>query len=91
MLPSSVFHTLHSVLPTLHLSPLIDLKWKDPDIQDPQHSISFSGMNITAGSFSLLGSVVPEDAGVVKHLWAAGTIILGRPMLLVMTAMLSII
>ena len=35
------------------------------------------GMNTTAGSFALLGSVVPEDAGVVKRLRAAGAIILG--------------
>ena len=41
--------------------------------------ILFSGMNTTAGSFSLLGSVVPEDAGVVKRLRAAGAIILGKP------------
>lgn len=34
-------------------------------------------MNTTAGSFSLLGSVVPEDAGVVKRLRKAGAIILG--------------
>ena len=34
-------------------------------------------MNTTAGSFSLHGSVVPEDAGVVKRLRAAGAIILG--------------
>lgn len=34
-------------------------------------------MNTTAGSFSLLGSVVPDDAGVVKRLRAAGAIILG--------------
>jgi Asp-tRNA(Asn)/Glu-tRNA(Gln) amidotransferase A subunit family amidase len=47
----------------------------------------FSGMNTTAGSFSLLGSVVPEDAGVVKRLRAAGAIILGTP---IMTAKFSI-
>lgn len=34
-------------------------------------------MNTTAGSFSLLGSIVPEDAGVVKRLRKAGAIILG--------------
>lgn len=34
-------------------------------------------MNTTAGSFSLLKSVVPGDAGVVKKLRAAGAIILG--------------
>lgn len=35
-------------------------------------------MNTTAGSFSLLNSVVPEDAGVVKRLRKAGAIILGK-------------
>jgi hypothetical protein len=35
------------------------------------------GMNTTAGSFSLLNSVVPDDAGVVKRLRKAGAIILG--------------
>ena len=35
-------------------------------------------MNTTAGSFALLGSIVPEDAGVVKRLRAAGAIILGE-------------
>jgi len=35
------------------------------------------GMNTTAGSYSLLNSVVPDDAGVVKRLRKAGAIILG--------------
>ncbi|KAJ7978582.1 Amidase [Quillaja saponaria] len=35
-------------------------------------------MNTTAGSFALLGSVVPRDAGVVTRLRKAGAIILGR-------------
>lgn len=35
------------------------------------------GMNTTAGSYSLLRSIVPDDAGVVKRLRAAGAIILG--------------
>lgn len=35
------------------------------------------GMNTTAGSYSLLNSVVPDDAGVVKRLREAGAIILG--------------
>lgn len=34
-------------------------------------------MNTTAGSFALLGSVVPDDAGVIKRLRKAGAIILG--------------
>ncbi len=40
-------------------------------------SVLYSGMNTTAGSFALLGSVVPDDAGVVKRLRKAGAIILG--------------
>lgn len=34
-------------------------------------------MNTTSGSYSLLGSIVPDDAGVVKKLRKAGAIILG--------------
>ncbi|KAG6839809.1 hypothetical protein C0991_011466 [Blastosporella zonata] len=34
--------------------------------------------SIISGSFSLLGSVVPDDAGVVKRLRKAGAIILGK-------------
>lgn len=34
-------------------------------------------MNTTAGSYSLLGSVVPAEAGVITKLRAAGAIILG--------------
>lgn len=35
-------------------------------------------MNTTAGSFALLGSVVPRDAFVVTKLLEAGAIILGK-------------
>ncbi|XP_027342473.1 probable amidase At4g34880 isoform X1 [Abrus precatorius] len=35
-------------------------------------------MNTTAGSYALLGSVVPRDAGVVTRLRKAGAIILGK-------------
>lgn len=35
-------------------------------------------MNTTAGSHALLGSVVPDDAGIVKRLRQAGAIILGK-------------
>ncbi|GAY67150.1 hypothetical protein CUMW_254280, partial [Citrus unshiu] len=35
-------------------------------------------MNTTAGSYALLGSVVPRDAGVVVKLRKAGAIILGK-------------
>lgn len=35
-------------------------------------------LNTTAGSFALLGSVVPQDSGVVMKLRKAGAIILGK-------------
>ncbi|KAA8528757.1 hypothetical protein F0562_036112 [Nyssa sinensis] len=35
-------------------------------------------LNTTAGSFALLGSIVPCDAGVVKRLRRAGAVILGK-------------
>jgi len=35
-------------------------------------------MNTTAGSFALLGSVVPRDAGVVARLRRAGAVLLGK-------------
>lgn len=37
-----------------------------------------AGMNTTAGSFALLGSVVPRDATVAAKLRAAGAILLGK-------------
>ncbi|KAK1220637.1 hypothetical protein PQX77_016588 [Marasmius sp. AFHP31] len=47
-------------------------------LKDSIATVASEGMNTTAGSFSLLGSVVPEDAGVVKRLRKAGAIILGK-------------
>ncbi|KAG6915971.1 hypothetical protein DXG01_009060 [Tephrocybe rancida] len=47
-------------------------------LKDNIATVASEGMNTTAGSFSLLGSVVPEDAGVVKRLRKAGAIILGK-------------
>lgn len=41
-------------------------------------TVATEGLNTTAGSFSLLGSIVPSDSGVVKKLRAAGAIILGK-------------
>ncbi|KAK1412392.1 hypothetical protein QVD17_33608 [Tagetes erecta] len=35
-------------------------------------------LNTTAGSFALLGSTVPQDAGIVSRLRKAGAIILGK-------------
>ncbi|KAJ6573109.1 amidase signature enzyme [Mycena vulgaris] len=47
-------------------------------LKDNIATIAAEGMNTTAGSFSLLGSIVPDDAGVVKRLRDAGAIILGK-------------
>ncbi|KAJ8517705.1 hypothetical protein ONZ45_g5131 [Pleurotus djamor] len=47
-------------------------------LKDNIATLAIEGMNTTAGSFSLLKSIVPEDAGVVKRLRAAGAIILGK-------------
>ncbi|KII91546.1 hypothetical protein PLICRDRAFT_135820 [Plicaturopsis crispa FD-325 SS-3] len=47
-------------------------------LKDNIATVASEGLNTTAGSFSLLGSVVPSDAGVVKRLRAAGAIILGK-------------
>ncbi|KAJ7088542.1 amidase signature enzyme [Mycena crocata] len=47
-------------------------------IKDNIATVASEGMNTTAGSFALLGSVVPDDAGVVKRLRKAGAIILGK-------------
>ncbi|KAJ3819994.1 amidase signature enzyme [Lentinula raphanica] len=47
-------------------------------LKDNMATIASEGMNTTAGSYALLGSVVPDDAGVVKKLREAGAIILGK-------------
>ncbi|KDQ59509.1 hypothetical protein JAAARDRAFT_205546 [Jaapia argillacea MUCL 33604] len=47
-------------------------------VKDNIATIATEGMNTTAGSYSMLGSIVPADAGVVKRLRAAGAIILGK-------------
>ncbi|KAI0826093.1 amidase signature enzyme [Irpex lacteus] len=47
-------------------------------LKDNIATLASEGLNTTAGSFSLLGSIVPEDAGVVKRLRKAGAIILGK-------------
>ncbi|KAF5372556.1 hypothetical protein D9758_005184 [Tetrapyrgos nigripes] len=47
-------------------------------LKDNIATVAVEGMNTTAGSFSLLKSVVPDDAGVVKRLRKAGAIILGK-------------
>ncbi|CAL1710138.1 unnamed protein product [Somion occarium] len=47
-------------------------------VKDNIATLHSEGMNTTAGSFALLGSVVPRDATVAAKLRAAGTIILGK-------------
>ncbi|KZT28519.1 amidase signature enzyme [Neolentinus lepideus HHB14362 ss-1] len=47
-------------------------------LKDNIATTASEGMNTTAGSYSMLGSIVPGDAGVVKRLRAAGAIILGK-------------
>ncbi|TFK67632.1 amidase signature enzyme [Pluteus cervinus] len=47
-------------------------------LKDNIATVASEGMNTTAGSFSLLGSIVPRDAGVVTRLRKAGAIILGK-------------
>ncbi|KAF5378228.1 hypothetical protein D9757_009132 [Collybiopsis confluens] len=47
-------------------------------LKDNMATVSSEGLNTTAGSYALLGSVVLDDAGVVKRLRKAGAIILGK-------------
>ncbi|TDL27717.1 amidase signature enzyme [Rickenella mellea] len=47
-------------------------------LKDNIATLHEEGMNTTAGSFALLGSVVPCDAGVASRLRDAGAIILGK-------------
>ncbi|KAI0342226.1 amidase signature enzyme [Trametopsis cervina] len=47
-------------------------------LKDNIATMHSEGMNTTAGSFALLGSVVPRDAGVAARLRAAGAILLGK-------------
>ncbi|PIL28846.1 transporter [Ganoderma sinense ZZ0214-1] len=47
-------------------------------LKDNIATLASEGMNTTAGSFALLGSVVPRDAHVAAKLRAAGAILLGK-------------
>ncbi|KAF8513732.1 amidase signature enzyme [Hysterangium stoloniferum] len=47
-------------------------------VKDNFATLASEGMNTTAGSFALLGSVVPGDAFVVAKLREAGALILGK-------------
>ncbi|KAK0205143.1 amidase signature enzyme [Desarmillaria ectypa] len=61
---------LHGKRGALHGIPIL--------LKDNIATVASEGMNTTAGSFSLLDSIVPDDAGVVKRLRKAGAIILGK-------------
>ncbi|KAI8988997.1 amidase signature enzyme [Trametes punicea] len=47
-------------------------------LKDNIATLHSEGMNTTAGSFALLGSIVPRDAHVAAKLRAAGAILLGK-------------
>ncbi|KAI0761337.1 amidase signature enzyme [Trametes elegans] len=47
-------------------------------LKDNIATLHSEGLNTTAGSFALLGSVVPRDAHVAAKLRAAGAIVLGK-------------
>ncbi|KAI0704211.1 amidase signature enzyme [Cerioporus squamosus] len=47
-------------------------------VKDNIATVAVEGMNTTAGSFALLGSIVRRDAHVASKLRAAGAIILGK-------------
>ncbi|CAF1269398.1 unnamed protein product [Adineta steineri] len=59
-----------TILSSLHGIPIL---LKDNIATRPE-----DGMNTTAGSFALLGSITPDDATVVKKLRNAGAVILGK-------------
>ncbi|KAI0258570.1 amidase signature enzyme [Gloeopeniophorella convolvens] len=67
----------------------LDVERKEKGARGPLHGIPIllkdniatdiiDGMNTTAGSFALLGSVPPRDAGVAAKLRGAGALLLGK-------------
>ncbi|EXF86002.1 amidase [Colletotrichum fioriniae PJ7] len=82
---------IHSVLQinpdVFQLAAKMDSERKAGKIRGPLHGIPFTvkdniaskdNMETTAGSFALLGSIVPRDAHVVKRLREAGAILFGK-------------
>ncbi|XP_020580787.1 putative amidase C869.01 [Phalaenopsis equestris] len=59
--------------PYTHLSPLHGIPVLVKDNINTRDKL-----NTTSGSFALLGSVVPRDAGVIRRLRIAGAVILGK-------------
>ncbi|TBU30400.1 amidase signature enzyme [Dichomitus squalens] len=85
--------TLRAVIETnpsaLEQAAALDLERRTTGARGPLHGIPIilkdniatlasEGMNTTAGSFALLGSIVPRDAHVAAKLRAAGAILLGK-------------
>ncbi|KZT56007.1 amidase signature enzyme [Calocera cornea HHB12733] len=62
--------TLYGPRSALHGIPII--------VKDNIATLASEGMNTTAGSYALLGSIVPGDATVVEKLRKKGAIILGK-------------
>ncbi|KXH45335.1 amidase [Colletotrichum simmondsii] len=82
---------IHSILQinpeVFQIAAKMDLERKAGKIRGPLHGIPFTvkdniaskdNMETTAGSFALLGSIVPRDAHVVKRLREAGAILFGK-------------
>ncbi|KAJ0304882.1 hypothetical protein COL5a_004368 [Colletotrichum fioriniae] len=82
---------IHSILQinpdVFQLAAKMDSERKAGKIRGPLHGIPFTvkdniaskdNMETTAGSFALLGSIVPRDAHVVKRLREAGAILFGK-------------
>ncbi|KAG1740450.1 amidase signature domain-containing protein [Suillus paluster] len=86
-------HALHAVIETnpkaLSQAAALDEERKEKGSRGPLHGIPLllkdniatlheEGMNTTAGSYALLGSVVPRDAFAAAKLRAAGAIFIGK-------------
>lgn len=87
-----MYFFLHSSL--LQLNPDVfaiasqrDVERKAGKVRGPLHGIPFTvkdniaskdSMETTAGSWALLGSIVPRDARVVKRLRDAGAVLFGK-------------
>jgi len=82
---------LHAVIETnpdaLAIAKKLDTERQSGRLRGPLHGIPIlvkdnlataDKMQTTAGSFALVGSVVPADSVVVNHLRAAGAVILGK-------------
>ncbi|PVH85143.1 amidase signature enzyme [Cadophora sp. DSE1049] len=72
---------------TLEIAASLDLERKNGHVRGPLHGIPFlvkdniatkDKMETTAGSWMLLGSVVPRDAHVVRRLRESGAVLMGH-------------